>query len=190
MRIWIETARTATSVRLVEQPPVGPIRAWTDGDDVTALTALLRFAYGPLLDAGMQYLAGRQDPATTLRRIGGGRQCWVIDDPVLLATVTLSPPPLPHGCEWYDRDDVASIGQVAVHPDWQGRGLGKALMEHAESVAAKIGAVEAAVDASEQATHLICWYEKQGYRHVGYADWKVTNYRSVVLSKALQESST
>lgn len=172
-------------MRDVEQPRVGPIRTWTDTDDITALTTLLRTAYAPLLSAGMHYVAGTQDDATTLRRIGGGRRCWVIDESVLIATVTLSPPPLPHGCNWYDRGDVASIGQLAVRPDWQGRGLGRTLMEHAERAAASLGALEAAVDTSEHATHLISWYERQGYRHVGYADWNVTNYRSVVLSKTL-----
>jgi hypothetical protein len=83
----------------VNETSRGAIRRWTETDDVTALTALVHLAYKPLLDGGMQYDAGRQDDATTLRRVGGGRLCWVIDEPQLLATVTLSPPPLPQGCE-------------------------------------------------------------------------------------------
>ena len=152
---------------------------------MAALTALLHLAYRPLLDAGMQYLAGRQDDATTLRRIGSGRSCWVVDQPRLLATVTLSPPHLVSGCEWYDRPDVASVNQLAVHPQWQGHGLGRLLVEHAEHAAAACGAREIAVDTSEHASRLISWYERLGYRHVGDADWDVTNYRSVVLSKSL-----
>ena len=172
-------------MHIVGSAPPGPLRAWTASDDVSALTGLLHVAYRPLLAAGMQYLTGRQDDATTLRRIGGGRLCWVIDEPALLATVTLSPPHLVHGCDWYDRPEVASIGQVAVHPDWQGRGLGRVLMEHAECAAAHGGVTEVAVDTSEHAEHLIAWYRRQGYRYVGDADWNVTNYRSVVLSKTL-----
>lgn len=168
---------------------VGPIRAWTASDDVSALTALLHLAYKPLLDSGMQYLTGRQDDATTARRIGGGRLCWVIDQPQLLATVTLSPPHLVQGCPWYDRDDVASVGQLAVHPDWQGFGLGRALMSRAEEAAQDLGAAEVAIDTSEHAHHLIRWYEALGYRFVGHADWNVTNYRSVVMSKALAFTS-
>ena len=172
----------------MEHTPVSGIRAWTDNDDVGALTDLLHIAYRPLLDGGMQYLAGMQDTATTLRRIGAGRWCWVIEDPLLIATATLTPPPLLHGCDFYERDDVASIGQVAVHPDWQGQGLGQALMQHAERAAAEMGAREVAIDTSERAVHLIRWYERQGYRHVGYADWEVTNYRSVVMSKTVGKS--
>ncbi len=59
-------------------------------------------------------------------------------------------------------------------------------MEHAERAAASLGATETAVDTSEHATELIRWYEQQGYRQGGYADWDVMNYRSVVLSKAVK----
>ena len=173
----------------MQRQPVGPIRAWTASDDMSALTALLHLAYKPLLDSGLQYLTGRQDDDTTARRIGGGRLCWVIDEPQLLATVTLSPPHLVQGCPWYDRGDVASVGQLAVHPDWQSAGLGRALMAHAEEAAAAVGAAELAIDTSEQAQHLIRWYGKLGYRLVGHADWDVTNYRSVVMSKTLTSAS-
>lgn len=169
----------------VQGQEVGPIRLWAAGDDISALTSLLHLAYKPLLDSGMEYVAGRQDDATTTRRIGGGRLCWVIDQPCLLATATLSPPHLVHGCAWYDRDDVASVGQFAVHPEWQGRGLGALLMSQAEQAARALAAAEVAVDTSEHAHHLINWYERLGYRFVGHADWNVTNYRSVVLSKTI-----
>jgi DNA-binding protein Fis len=57
----------------VKQSPAGPIRPWTEVDDVTALTALLHVAYKPLLDADMQFLTGRQDDATTLLSIPQNR---------------------------------------------------------------------------------------------------------------------
>jgi GNAT superfamily N-acetyltransferase len=173
----------------VQAQPPGPIRPLNPTDDISALTALLHLSAKPLLDRGMQYLTGRQEDSVTARRIGGGRQCWVIDQPHLLATVTLSPPDLVHGCAWYDRDDVASVGQLAVHPDWQRAGLGRALMVQAEKAAEALGAAEVAIDTSEHAHHLIRWYEKLGYRMVGDADWQVTNYRSVVMNKTLRPTS-
>ncbi|MBW1796697.1 MAG: GNAT family N-acetyltransferase, partial [Deltaproteobacteria bacterium] len=45
------------------------------------------------------------------------------------------------------------------------------------------GASELALDTAEQATHLINWYERLGYRFIEYVDWDVTNYRSVIMSK-------
>ena len=63
-------------------------------------------------------------------------------------------------------------------------------MEHAERAAAASGVTEVVVDTSEHAEHLIDWYKRQGYRYVGDADWDVTNYRSVVLSKTLTGSTT
>ncbi len=49
-----------------------------------------------------------------------------------------------------------------------------------------MGASQVALVTSEQATDLIAWYGLRGYRHVQEVDWKVTNYRSVVLSKPLE----
>jgi GNAT superfamily N-acetyltransferase len=63
--------------------------------------------------------------------------------------------------------------------------LGRVLMAQAEEAAVALGAAEVAIDTSEHAHHLIQWYERLGYRLVGDADWDVTNYRSVVLSKTL-----
>ena len=55
---------TRIRLRYVQQSAIGPIRPWGEVDDVTALTAPLHIAYKPLMDAGMQYVAGRQDDAT------------------------------------------------------------------------------------------------------------------------------
>ena len=35
------------------------------------------------------------------------------------------------------------------------------------------------------AEHLLEWYQRLGFRHVGYVQWNDTNYRSKVLSKTL-----
>lgn len=42
-----------------------------------------------------------------------------------------------------------------------------------------------ALDTSEHAHQLISMYKKLNYRFIEYANWNVTNYRSVVLSKEL-----
>jgi hypothetical protein len=58
-------------------------------------------------------------------------------------------------------------------------------MDFVEHHAACDGAHEMALDTSEHAHHLIEIYKNRGYRFVEYAQWSVTNYRSVVLSKSL-----
>ena len=102
-------------------------------------------------------------------------------------TITLTPPGLASGCAWYERPGVATFGQFAVEPSRQHRGLGGELLIKAEYQALLAGADELSLDTSEHAEELIAWYCARGYRHVGTADWSVTNCRSVVLSKSLHE---
>ena len=52
------------------------------------------------------------------------------------------------------------------------------------------GAAELALDTSEGADHLIAWYERIGFRIVEYAQWKGKRYRSVIMSKTLQENTS
>ena len=62
-------------------------------------------------------------------------------------------------------------------------------MLHAETCAERDGAAELALDTAEPARHLIDWYTRLGYRFIEYAQWDVTNYRSVVMSKRLVTTS-
>jgi hypothetical protein len=62
-------------------------------------------------------------------------------------------------------------------------------MLHAEACAERDDAAELAVDTAEPARHLIDWYTRLGYRFIEYAQWDVTNYRSVVMSKPIPARS-
>jgi len=77
------------------------------------------------------------------------------------------------------------LSQFAVEPQLQRRGWGSLLIRHLEARAAQLGAAELSIDTSEGAKHLIALYERRGYRHVGFAQWTHTNFRSVLLSKRL-----
>jgi ribosomal protein S18 acetylase RimI-like enzyme len=77
------------------------------------------------------------------------------------------------------------FNQFAVDPRYQRRGVGTAMMKHLEAVAARRGLEELACDTAEGAIHLVEWYRRMGYREVGRADWKDTNYQSLILSKRL-----
>ncbi len=159
------------------------VRRISPSDSVEELTSLLHRAYAGLLAQGLRYVATHQDVATTRRRIAGG-ECYVAElEASLVATVTFKQASVTAGCEWYDRVDVASFGQLAVEPEYQQRGIGNALMDLVEERARVTGAAEISLDTSEQAEALIDWYVRRGYRVVQTADWEATNYVSVVLSK-------
>jgi GNAT superfamily N-acetyltransferase len=161
------------------------LRLLTPADNVAELTDLLHRAYGALAARGMKYLASHQDQEVTRRRISRG-ECWLAEaDGQIIATVTLRDAAHTKGSPWYDRPEVASFGQFAVDPLWQGRGVGSMLMRWVEERAREKGVVELAADTAEHAEDLIRFYTKRGYRFIEHVRWDVVNYRSVILSKTL-----
>jgi GNAT superfamily N-acetyltransferase len=163
------------------------IRLLSDEDSVERLTELLHRAYAELGAMGFRYKAVDQSVETTRSRIAKG-ECYVATQgDVVLGTALLVPPSAraPY-CEWYDRPEVAVLAQFAVEPTLQRRGYGSRLIRHLEARALALGAEELSIDTSEGATHLIAIYQRRGYRHVGFAQWEHTNFRSVLLSKRLE----
>jgi GNAT superfamily N-acetyltransferase len=160
--------------------PLGP------EDSLAELTELLHRAYAPLAARGLRYVASWQDERITGYRIEDATCFVAVDGDRLVGTVTVKRPRECAGCAWLAREDVAVIGQFAVEPALQGRGIGAALLAAAERRAAEEGFAEAALDTAEAATELIAWYAARGYRPVGRADWDATNYLSVVMSKTLK----
>jgi GNAT superfamily N-acetyltransferase len=163
------------------------IRLLREDDSMEELTQLLHRAYAELGAMGFWYKAVDQSVDVTRKRVSRG-ECYVlIHRGELGGTALLLPPSCraPH-CEWYDRPDVAVMGQFAVEPRHQRRGWGSELIRHLEARARELGADELSLDTSEGAAHLIALYERRGYRHVGHAQWEHTNFRSVLLSKRLR----
>jgi ribosomal protein S18 acetylase RimI-like enzyme len=65
-------------------------------------------------------------------------------------------------------DDQAYLGLLAVRPQLQGRGTGRALIEQAERIAAtRWGARLMRIRVIAQREDLIAWYERLGYRLTG-----------------------
>jgi N-acetylglutamate synthase-like GNAT family acetyltransferase len=99
---------------------------------------------------------------------------WVTGSPVI-ALISLT-----------QTDDLMLIENVAVHPDWQGSGLGRLLMEFAEQQARKLHIRRLALYTNEVMT------ENQAiYRHLGYhATGRHTEdgYRRVYMEKVLPAS--
>lgn len=159
------------------------IRQLKNEDSIVELTGLLNRAYASLAEMGFRYVATWQDEVITRRRVSRG-ECLVAElDGRLVGTLLLEYPA--KGAEYYEREGVAKFQQFGLEPEYQGMGIGRRLLEIAEQRAHDRGATELALDTAEGAEHLIRMYERWGYHWVGEADWEVTNYRSVIMSKEL-----
>lgn len=161
------------------------IREFTPEDSLEELTELLHLAYKQLADMDLRYLATHQDAATTARRIENGI-CLVVEyQNIIIGTITYYAPDKTKSTELLNIKGSAWLGQMGVHPDWQRKGVGLKLINHAEHLAKISRVPKIGLDTSEKATHLIKWYNKLGYKFVRYVNWDITNYRSVVLIKEL-----
>ena len=162
------------------------IRRLSFSDSLEDLTALLHRFYKFLADLGFRYVATYQDMEMTKRRVNKGDTFVAECQGHIVGVITLRRMDSTSGSPWYDRDGVASFGQFAVDPEFQGGGIGAALLNTVEQ-AARTGKVrELALDTAEGAKHLRSFYERRGYRFIEFVDWSVTNYRSVILSKTLE----
>ena len=161
------------------------IRPFDPTDSLVELTDFLHRAYASLAAMGLRYMATHQSVEVTRKRVEQGLCLVALDDGAICGTIVFKNASQTRGCAWYDRVEVASIGQFAVEPGLQGNGLGRQLMALTEEQALASGARELALDTAEPATHLVAWYARLGYRHIEYADWGHTNYRSVIMSKTL-----
>jgi ribosomal protein S18 acetylase RimI-like enzyme len=161
------------------------IRRLSASDSLEELTDLLHRAYAFLASLGLRYVATYQDVETTRRRIANGECYVVVSGDAIIGTITYYPPGVKKGTPWREQSDVATIGQLAVEPEYQHRGIGTRLMQHAEECARRDRAAELSLDTAEPAQHLIGWYTRVGYRFIEYVQWNVTNYRSVVMSKPI-----
>jgi predicted N-acetyltransferase YhbS len=165
------------------KPNAITIRLATERDDISALTSLLHRAYAQLGNAGLRYKAVDQSEDVTRKRMSVGECYLALQEDRIVGTLLFKPPQRTQGSPWLDQPDIASLGQLAVEPALQRRGLGSRLMDLAEQRALECGAREIALDTAEPAAHLRAWYSSRGYRFIEFAQWSHTNYRSVIMSK-------
>jgi ribosomal protein S18 acetylase RimI-like enzyme len=131
------------------QPILSPRRA-TD-TDAPAITDLVAAAYGPYTE-----LIGRT-PIPMLTDYGQALRAhdvWVVADGAQIVGVL----------ELEARTDHLWIENVAVDPRWQGRGIGRRLLTHAEVEARRIGLAEMRLLTNERYLANIAMYTRYGYR--------------------------
>ena len=161
------------------------IRPLAGTDSIEEITELLHRAYKQLADMGLRYMATHQDSEVTKERLGTDHSFVAEIDGRIIGTITCYGSENTKGSPYLDIAGVGHLGQLGVEPSLQGRGIGSRLFARAEDHAHKIGLQELALDTAESATHLIEWYKRLGYRFIEYAQWDVTNYRSVIMGKRL-----
>ena len=136
--------------------------------DLPAIKAIIEAAYA-------KYLT-RMDkqPAPMFRDYGPSVEdgtTWVAGSPVM-AVLTL-----------YPREDHLLVENIAIHPDAQGRGLGRALMGFAEQEAARRGFTRMALVTHEAMTENQAIYGRLGYTEV---DRRAEDgYRRIYMEKPL-----
>jgi GNAT superfamily N-acetyltransferase len=136
--------------------------------DLPAIRAVIDAAYA-------RYLTRMaKPPAPMLRDYGPSVEdgtTWVTGSPIA-AVLTL-----------YPRDDHLLVENIAVHPDAQGRGLGRALMGFAEDEAARRGLTRMAL-----VTHEVMTENQAIYAHLGYTEVNrraEDGYRRIYMEKSL-----
>jgi len=180
------SALTTGLVKATADDGAATFRFLRPQDDVDEITRLLHEAYAPLAAAGMRFVASHQTSEVTRRRFAGGDTIVAAIAGVVVGVVTLYTKEHTSGGAFYDRPDVASFGQFAVSPDRQALGIGSALLDMVEALAAERGASVLALDTSEHARDLIQFYVARGFQFVDHHRWPEVNYRSVRLAKVLR----
>ena len=94
-----------------------------------AVQETIRVAHESNTEKGLLYATASQSVDTLKKKIGDG-VCYVALDRAtgsVVGTVTLGIRPLHY---WYVNEIVAIIKLLAVHPDYKGGGISKALVDH------------------------------------------------------------
>jgi GNAT superfamily N-acetyltransferase len=159
------------------------IRPLQADDSIDEITALIHRAFARLGRLGLQCTGVGQSLQVTAARARRGTCFVALHEGRIAGTMTLETPGPHRACNWYRRNDVASLHQFAVDPSDQGRGCGTRMLQFAGRWAASQRYAELALDTPVEATHLLAFYEALGFRRVAEMRKPDKNYCSVVLSK-------
>lgn len=160
------------------------IRRLADEDSLDELTKLIHEAYAPHLKVGLRFVGTHQTVAVTAERLATGDAFIATSTGRMVGTVLARPPRPTSSVPLYRDPHTWSISQLAVAPEYKGRGLGRAQHDKAVRHAIERGAKTVALDTAAPAKGLITLYESWGYRVVGRTDYRpTTNYESVLMAR-------
>lgn len=166
--------------------------------DVAALHALVESAYrGESAKAGWTHEADllggqRTDPAALIEMINDPTQTILLaeSDAGAIGCVLVADKGMRDG------EHMAYLGLLTVRPDLQSAGLGRTLIDAAETHARGFGATTMEMTVIRQRSELIAWYLRRGYKHTGrtapspwtdprYGLPKTDDLELIVLAKSL-----
>lgn len=154
-------------------------RMASDEEIGTAHFISRRFLASPIF-AGIDEV--RYQPERIIESMRRGRT-FVALAKVLVGSITLFPPDPTSACETLR--DHPSFGLLAVDASLGGRGIGRALIEFAESDSG--GRI--ALSVTSRGQELIAFYERLGYRRVGTFQWPGAIDESCIMSKQLSQAN-
>jgi GNAT superfamily N-acetyltransferase len=170
-----EATRERVTVRLLESK-----------DSVQELTDLLHRAFKQDGQNPYAYSFATQSEETTHMQVKSG-DCWVAELDGHLIGIGLVLPSRPDGRRrWYRPRLIAYLRLLAVHPDFQGIGIGTMLFDNCEQSARKMGAWELA-GSSPVGSRQLSFYKRRGYNVFKYVKFSDTSYHSVAFSKWISE---
>jgi putative acetyltransferase len=76
----------------------------------------------------------------------------------------------------YVSDELVSLAKMAVAPEVQGRGIGRALLEYALVQAKRMGAITVALGSNTELKSAVHLYESLGFEHLPVEQWPEFRY--------------
>jgi ribosomal protein S18 acetylase RimI-like enzyme len=162
------------------------IRQLEPKDSIRELTDLLHCAFKLDGQHSYAYPAAKQSEEETRMQIANG-ECLVAElDGRLIGIGMIWPPRLVAQQRWCCFHRSAHLRQLAVHPGFQGLGIGTKLLEYCEQSAIRMGAWELA-GIAPIGSRQINLYRRANFKLIEYIVREDTNYDSVLFSKWLQK---
>lgn len=166
------------------------VRRLKSKDSVQELTDLLHSAFKSEGQHSHTYGMAEQSEETTRLLLKSG-DCWVVElDGRLIGVVILCPPRPDVRQRWY-RPRLSRLSAylrlIAVHPDFQGVGIGTMLLDHCERIAMKMSALELA-GSCPVGSRQLSLFKRRGYRVFRYVSFSGTDHHSVIFGKWMRET--